>query len=136
MGGPIKALTVPLIGASLLASCSYSYPVEVTIKHGEVVFDVDQKLDGCLSFLNIVDLTSGSSVWRLEREDRTNSCQRQFPIAYGRAPEGLREVKKAKPLRPGVLYRIEGFDPVRYYGAFNINSDGSVSSQPEMARAP
>jgi len=71
-------------------------------------------------------------VWRIENTSRGwpadgGRCERaDFPIVYGRAPEGYATVVAAEPLRPDGRYAISGAGVARYFRAFRIRADLSV----------
>ena len=117
-----------------LVGCSMSYPVKAVFITGKLHFQPDEKLNGCLNRFR-VETEDGEVMWQLEGSFRSSPCEDNFPLAYGTIPTGLTSRVAAKPLSEGVLYKVEGSDGDRYYGAFRYGRQ-QVINTPEIARRP
>ena len=117
-----------------LAGCSKAYPVEAVFIGGKLHFQAEDKLNGCLNHFR-VETEAGEVMWQLEGDFRSSPCKDNFPLEYGVVPEGLKSRVAAKPLKADVLYKIEGSDGDRYYGAFRYRRTIVVTNTPEVARA-
>ena len=73
-------------------------------------------------------------MWAIDGVFRGSTCDDNFPLAYGVVPRGLTSRIAAKPLKAGVLYKVEGSDGDRYYGAFRYRHTLVVANTPEVAR--
>ena len=118
-----------------LVGCSKDYPVEAVFIEGKLHFRAQDKLNGCLNRFR-VESEAGEVMWEVEGDFRSSPCADNFPLQYGMDPKGLTSRVAAKPLRPGVLYKIEGSDGDRYYGVFRYRRTIVVTNTPEIARAP
>jgi hypothetical protein len=120
--------------ALALSGCSSAYPVEAVFISGKLHFVVEDKLNGCLNDFRI-ESEGGEVMWAIEGNFRSFPCANNFPLAYGVTPVGLKSQVAAKPLKAGVLYKIEGSDGDRYYGAFRYRRTVVITNTPEVARA-
>jgi hypothetical protein len=97
-------------------------------------FDVADKLNGCLSTFRVAS-DAGEVMWEIEGDLPSSPCVNNFPLVYGEVPQGLKTKVAAKPLRPGILYKLAGYDGDRYYGAFTYRHAIAVTNTPEVMRA-
>ncbi len=134
MGVRTPYLPFALALALAVASCSYSYPVEAVFISDKLHFVAEEKLNGCLNDFEVVS-EAGEVMWAIEGDFRTAPCQDSFPLAYGIVPRGLTLRSAAKPLEAGVLYKVEGSDGDRYYGAFRYRRQLVIKNTPGAARA-
>lgn len=125
-------MAAPLVMLALLTACSRSLPVEAVLVSGAVQFVAQEKLNGCLDHFRVTS-DGGEVMWQIAGQFRSSPCKDNFPLSYGVTPAELSTRTEPKPLQPGILYRIEGSDGDRYYGAFTIRS-GTITNTPEVAR--
>ena len=124
----------------LTGGCQYGYAVQAERRGDQVVLTAK---DGggrfaphaCVRDLEMQEIGvdgQARTVWRIENSGRGwpaegGRCERtDFPIVYGRAPEGYATIVAAEPLRPDGRYAISGSGVARYFGAFRIRADLSV----------
>jgi hypothetical protein len=121
-------LTVALTG------CSYHYNLKAVELNGRIAFvPVKEKGTGCFADFKVTSET-GEVVWELATSEYLPApCQSDFPIIYGTAPHNMSERVKAKPLRAGLTYRLEGWDGDSYSGAFRFH-EGIVVENIREAR--
>lgn len=131
----MKPHLISVLLALAVAACSYSYPVEAVFIDNKLAFRADDKLNGCLNSFT-VESDAGEIMWAIEGDFRSSPCEDNFPLVYGVVPRGLTSRVAAKPLKPGELYKIEGSDGDRYYGAFHYRRVLVITNTPEVARAP
>lgn len=108
--------------ALILAGCSYHYDLRAVVLNGKIAFvPRDEKSTGCISDFNVTTET-GEVVWELDAgRYLPPPCVNRFPIVYGSVPQGMVEKVPAKPLRAGMLYKVEGWDGDTYSGAFHFH---------------
>lgn len=105
----------------LFSGCSYGYDVIAELHGRNIIFKTDARggwfsPEPCVESLEI---TSGRTVvWRIERAAPLEECRNDFPIQYGRAPAGFRQVSLPRPLKPNTVYEINGYGAAMYRGAF------------------
>jgi hypothetical protein len=104
-----------------LASCSYSYILEAVEHDGKIIFQPkDDKGTGCLTSFAIRS-PSGEIMWELDSGSYTpRPCQSVLPVVYAVVPKNMTEKVKAKTLKAGVTYAIEGWDGDNYRGSFSF----------------
>ncbi|CAA9515882.1 MAG: hypothetical protein AVDCRST_MAG31-1279 [uncultured Sphingomonas sp.] len=127
-------LSVGMSLALALTGCSYHYDLRAVELNGTIAFvPVKDKGTGCFSRFT-VESDEGEIVWEvMAGQYLPPPCESRFPILYASPPPGMTEKVKAKPLRAGVLYKIEGWDGDSYSGAFRFRQ-GIVIQNVENAR--
>ena len=133
-GRDVRKHYIPFALTLAVAGCSYSYPVEAVFIRGKLHFVAEEKLNGCLNDFRVTS-EAGEVMWAVEGDFRASPCEDSFPLAYGLVPRGLTSRSAAKPLKAGVLYKIEGSDGDRYYGAFRYRRQVVITNTPGVARA-
>jgi hypothetical protein len=124
-----------LVLASLAAGgCQYSFPVKA-VRQGDV--HVLQARGGggrfapkaCIHSLAVRQ--AGQTIWEIRdaRPGWQGMCGKDFPLVYGRAPDGFETVVPARPLEPGASYTIHGGGYAGLYGAFSVNGDLTVKNE-------
>ncbi|HLL31511.1 MAG TPA: hypothetical protein VK403_10985 [Allosphingosinicella sp.] len=117
-----------------LAGCQYSFQVKA-VREGDAYVLRAKGGDGhfspkaCVRSLAVKE--AGRTIWQIEnpRNGWEGDCRQDFPVVYGRAPEGFATVVPAEPLRPGVAYTINGSGVAGLYGAFSVRADLSVANE-------
>jgi hypothetical protein len=127
-------LTFLLLAVAPLASCQYSFRVKA-VREGDLYVlradggDGHFSPEACIGSLAVKE--AGRTIWQIEnsRNGWDGNCGVDFPIVYGRAPEGFETLVPAEPLRPGAAYTISGGGVARLYGAFSVEADLRVRNE-------
>lgn len=144
------AIRMLLAGTALmLGSCSFGYDLVARVDGGRIVFDASDARPGwffgelCVSGVHVTSdeetgvlpepgddealVTNGRAAWWVE--ENANQCMESLPIAYGRTPAHSRVRVAAKPLKPGVVYRVSTGGHGGYgSGRFRLSRDGRVEN--------
>ena len=123
-----------------LVACTPDYPLKAFFKDGKLYFDGARKdwffgrTGFCPQYFS-VRAQSGETVWRIETDLAPSECE-LFPLAYGTAPKGWKALVRAKPLKSGQLYVVNGQGVDHYHGAFRYRERRvlSVDNDAELAR--
>lgn len=104
-----------------LTGCSYHYDLKAIELNGRIAFvPLKDKGSGCFADFKVTSDT-GEVVWKLDAGQYLSSpCDSDFPVVYGAAPRAMTEKIKAKPLKVGVTYKVEGWDGDSYSGTFRF----------------
>lgn len=123
-----------LLSALALTACSYHYGLKVVELDGKIAFvAMDDQGTGCFSDFAVTD-NAGQIVWKVDAAQYLPPpCEDKFPIVYGVTPRGMTERMAAQPLRPGALYKVEGWDGDSYSGAFRFRQ-GRIIENVETVR--
>ena len=117
----------------LLASCSYSYPIDVGFVRGKVAFSAKKHSSGCLDYLEVKS-EAGELMWRFEGPLQLSDCRSDFPLTYGATPRSATASTPAKKLLPNTQYYIAASDGDSYYGSFRIGRVLLIDSDSEKGR--
>lgn len=117
-----------------LFGCSYHYDLKAIELNGRIAFvPVKDKSSGCFYHFTVTSET-GQVVWDLYAgQYLPPPCQSDFPVVYGTVPHDMNEHVKAKPLIPGVTYKVEGSDGGFYSGAFRFGQGIIVDNVKEAS---
>lgn len=124
------AAGVVLLG--VLTGCSYHYDLKAVEMDGTIAFvPKADRGTGCFSDFR-VETEAREVVWALDAgQYLPPPCDNKFPIRYGSVPHGMVEKVKAKPLKAGMLYRLQGWDGDSYAGAFRFRQGIVVGNADE-----
>jgi hypothetical protein len=110
---------------SLVSACAYEYQVQVHFDSNAVIFSATGEggwfgPDPCADNLQV--LHGSSVIWHIERRAETGSspCENDFPIIYGKAPDGYEIVVSPQPLQAGANYQISGYGRAMFSGSFEV----------------
>lgn len=123
---PSGAVTMPILTAlALLGGCRPA--VELSVAPDGPVFATRQSGgDACLRSLGVYRVSGGQLAWRLGQADPTACATR---VTYGEVPRGYRQLGPARPLIPGVGYRVA------ITGA-GFNDAATFTAAPDAFRPP
>ena len=118
-----------VLSALVLTACSYHFDLKVVELDGKIIFlAMDDQGTGCFSDFSVTN-DAGQVMWHVEAAQYLPPpCDDKLPITYGVIPGGMTERVAAQPLRPEVLYKVEGWDGDSYSGAFRFRQERVIEN--------